>query len=381
VKIEIIGPAPDIQNLNPIGQCLNQLLQNANPGKCKVLMFVAYVNETFFDCIGKSLESFATSGGDLQFIVGIDSRGTSRKALETLLNLSGSGRLYVYHNPGDGTFHPKMFIVRDEKKANVFVGSSNLTGGGLSNNFEINVDIELNLADKTDSALLAAFEEVVAKAIRSPSCVKLDMKVLDEIDSAGALRKQSKKQEVSFNETASSALSVLFGKTKQKHLRPTKTGGKIPLSSGAKGKTFVMSLVNNDISGKRWDPYFLIPLAARDQNPKFWGWPKKFSEKRIKGRPERKFVNRVQIGNKITTESGRLAYYAGVDEFRFKSDMIYNLGTSYSGSFVLVFWSKDQAGVDVANMELVSKGSAKYRRILKLGLQKVGSRNKVFTYV
>jgi HKD family nuclease len=381
VEIEIIGPAPNVQNLNPIGQRLAQLLKNANPAKCRVTMLVAYVNETFFDFIGQSFEIFITSGGDLQVIVGIDSRGTSRKALETLLNLLGSGRLYVYHNPGDGTFHPKMFIIRDDKKASVFVGSSNLTGGGLSNNFEINVEIRLNRANKTDNALLTAFEEIIAKAIGSPSCLNLDMKILDEIDKAGALRKQSKKQEVSIDESVSSALSALFGRTKQKHLRTSKTGGKLPLSAGAKGKTFIMSLVNNDISGKRWDPYFLIPLAARDQNPKFWGWPKKFSEKRIKGRPERRFVNKIQIGNKITTENGRLAYYAGVDEFRFKSDTIYNLGKSFAGSFVLIFWSKDQTGVDVANVELARSGSAKHKRILTLNLQKAGSLNKVFTYV
>lgn len=379
--IEIMGPAPDVQNLYPIGQRIAQLLKNANPAKCRVSILVAYVNETFFDCIGQSLESFVTSGGDLQVIVGIDSRGTSRKALETLLDLLGSGHLYVYHNPGDGTFHPKMYMVRDDKKASVFVGSSNLTGGGLSNNFEINVDIELNRANKTDSILLTAFEEIIAKAIKSPSCLNLDMKILDKIDIAGALRKQSKKQEFSINESASSALSVLFGRTKQKHLRTSKIGRKRPLSARAKGKTFVMSLVNNDVSGKRWDPYFLIPLAARDQNPKFWGWPKKFSEKRIKGRPERRFVNRVRIGNKITTENGRLAHYAGVDEFRFKSDIIYNLGTSFAGSFVLIFWAKDQAGVDVANIELVQTGSVKHKRILKVNLQKVGSLNKGFTYV
>jgi hypothetical protein len=339
------------------------------------MVMVAYAHDTFRKHIGDSLEKFIDAGGDVEAIIGIDSRGTSKIALRWLLDLLGSKRLYVYHNPGDGTFHPKLFIFKENGAAHVFVGSSNLTGGGLSENFEINVEIELSTRNQFDRSYLSTFEKTFEKTKNCPSCLQLDAKILKKLDKAGALKYHSpKKVETVITKKVGIALSNVFGKTR--HRRPKPIAVK-----RMKGMKFIMSLVRNDVSGRRSDPYFLVPILARDQNPKFWGWPMRFHPTRVKRVPERRFTTKVKMGKKQLTEQGRLSYYGGVDEFRFKSESIYRLGAQYSGSFIVISWSKDRWGLSMANLELVAKGTSKHKQLSKLSFQQVGPLNKRFTYI
>jgi len=342
-------------------------------------MVVAYVDDTFRHCLEDSLHKFVKAGGKAQAVVGIDSRGTSKSALECLLNVLSPGNLHVYHNPADATFHPKFFVIKDEMKAHVLVGSSNLTGGGLTNNFEMNIEVELNLGDERDKAFLSKFENLIQKIINCPSCMKLDAAMLQRIDATGVLKKRSSRSgETIITRKASKSLSALFGKTKHARLTPSQKAIKMQVPS--RKSEFVMSLVHNDVSAERPDPYFLIPISARDQEPGFWGWPAGFSKTR-KGIPERRFNATIRLLGRTVTEESRLSFYAGYDEFRFKSKSIYNLGSSYIGSFVVVSWSKDPGGSSMANVELVLSGTPKYNKLGRLQFQTVGSRGKKFTYV
>lgn len=374
-----MGPAPDIHKLTPIGKRLSLLLNSLNRQKGSLSIVVAYVDDTFRHSLGDSLHKFAKVGGKTQVVVGIDSRGTARSALEWLLKVLPLGDLHVYHNPADATFHPKFFIVKDGSKAHVLIGSSNLTGGGMANNFEINIEVELDLGDSKDKAFLSEFENLVQKTISCPSCVKLDAAMLLRIDAAGALKKRSSTRgEAIITRKASKSLSSLFGKTRHARLTPRQKA--IKMQARSQKSKFVMSLVHNDLSvPKRADPYFLIPLAARDQEPGFWGWPTKFTKTK-KGIPERRFNVTIHLLGKTVTEKSRLSYYAGYREFRFKSKSIYNLGSSYIGSYVVISWSRDSSGSRIANVELVPRGTPKYTKLGRLKFQKVGSRGKRFTY-
>jgi len=380
MKLIILGPAPDIHKLTPIGKRLSLLLKNLNTQNGSLSLVVAYVDDTFTHSLGGGLHQFVKAGGKLQAIVGIDSRGTAKSALEWLLNVLSSGNLYVYHNPADATFHPKFFIVKDRLKAHILVGSSNLTGGGMTNNFEMNIEIELELGDKRDKAFLSEFENLVQRIINCPSCVKLDAAMLKRIDAAGVLKKRSStRSETIITRKASRSLSALFGKTK--HARPATGQRAIKTQLPSPKSKFVMSLVHNDLSvPKRADPYFLIPLSARDQEPGFWGWPTQFNKTK-KGIPERRFNATIHLLGKKVTEDSRLSYYDGYREFRFKSRTIYSLGSSYIGSFVVVSWSKGPGGSSMAHVELVPSGTSKHNKLGKLKFETVGSRGKRFAYV
>jgi HKD family nuclease len=376
LKVKVLGPIPDIFSLTSIGQRLAELLENKNPSKTSLSIMVAYADETFRNYLGDVFEKFVKAGGDARVIIGVDSRGTSKKVLQWLLNLLGPGRLYVYHNPGDATFHPKFYLIKIPRKAYVFIGSSNFTSGGMVKNFEINVELELDLRDLNDKKHLTMFENIFKKTVDSRSCLKLDNNILRKLYDAGVLKQRSPKEgETHLTRTARNTLSILFETTK--HTYQKSITERISVAK----KVFIMSLVNNYVSGKRGDPYFLIPIKARDLNPLFWGWPKDFHRTKAEGVLERHFVAKIKVGRKIVTEQSRLAYYPVRHEFRFKSRTIYKLGTSHYGSFVMISWTKDKSGRSIANIELIPKGTNKFRNLETLSFNTAGSLRKRYIYI
>ncbi len=76
-------------------------------------------------------------------IVGIDQKGTSKEALEELLALDVNS--YIFYQPGVSIFHPKIYLFEGDGKAEVIIGSSNLTAQGLFANVEASVHLSLDL--------------------------------------------------------------------------------------------------------------------------------------------------------------------------------------------------------------------------------------------
>lgn len=105
-------------------------------------------------------------------------------------------------------------------------------------------------------------------------------------------------------------------------------------------RSFLMTLAYNDVSGKRVEPYFLIPLVARDRFQNFWGWPNLF----VQGTKymERRFHVKVQILGIIHKELNRRLYFVPErSEFRLTCDTVYRqLGQSFIGSIARINWEK-----------------------------------------
>lgn len=81
------------------------------------------------------------------FILGINQRGTSKEALEAVLNLEVNSFIF-YHNP-NLIFHPKIYLFEGDKISKIIIGSSNLTSNGLFANIESSVLITIK-EDNTD---------------------------------------------------------------------------------------------------------------------------------------------------------------------------------------------------------------------------------------
>jgi hypothetical protein len=91
---------------------------------------------------------------DCRGLFGVDLGGTTREGLELASSLFGQAR--VFHSSGSPvrTFHPKLYLFEQPGLATLFVGSANLTTGGLWANFEAGTLIELDLTAATDAELL-----------------------------------------------------------------------------------------------------------------------------------------------------------------------------------------------------------------------------------
>jgi hypothetical protein len=84
--------------------------------------------------------------------------------------------LYVYHNSRSEpkyTFHPKLYAFEKESRAVVFVGSSNLTEGGLYTNYEVNSNFECNLNDRKQAREFRIVKRIFKTYSNNPGLSKL----------------------------------------------------------------------------------------------------------------------------------------------------------------------------------------------------------------
>ncbi|WP_394777141.1 phospholipase D-like domain-containing protein [Flavobacterium sp.] len=89
------------------------------------------------------------------FYVGTNFYQTEPAALKKLYS---DGHTIFLNTNKKPTFHPKIFYFKNEKNITVFVGSSNLTSGGLLTNVETSIEITSNSESIINSDLKRLFE-------------------------------------------------------------------------------------------------------------------------------------------------------------------------------------------------------------------------------
>jgi hypothetical protein len=92
------------------------------------------------------------SGGDGHLILGVDMGGTSQEVLREVSAWPGPVTI-IKNRAGGVTFHPKIYHLIWDNEAHLFVGSNNLTDGGLFRNYEaathVVFDMPIEAADHT----------------------------------------------------------------------------------------------------------------------------------------------------------------------------------------------------------------------------------------
>ncbi len=131
-----------LSNLNfPIGKIINQELQNSK----NTQIAVAFLKHSGVKVIENSLKESLNNGGNFEIIAGLDFKTTDPKSMLFFINLKKqypSLKFFCYGdrniNRTDIVFHPKIYLFENGKETTSIVGSANLTGGGLTSNFEVN---------------------------------------------------------------------------------------------------------------------------------------------------------------------------------------------------------------------------------------------------
>lgn len=155
MRVSIINqyPAQD-STADRLGALLTDFSAQAS-AQCRALL--AFASEAGLRMLESGLRRFLDSGHSIFWIVGVDLGGTGREALEFLYSLK---REYVgqvdarVFSTGDNRsiFHPKVYWLDAGDRKVVVVGSANATAGGLSQNFEASV--QLDLEPLTDEEVL-----------------------------------------------------------------------------------------------------------------------------------------------------------------------------------------------------------------------------------
>lgn len=131
-----------LSNLNfPIGKVINQELLNSK----NTQIAVAFLKHSGIKVIENSLKYSLDNGGKFEIIAGLDFKTTDPKSMLYFINLKKQYpnlKFFCYgdknKNKTDIVFHPKIYLFQNEKETTSIIGSTNLTGGGLTSNFEVN---------------------------------------------------------------------------------------------------------------------------------------------------------------------------------------------------------------------------------------------------
>lgn len=138
---------------------LKPFLQKAN----EVKFGVAFVKYSGFSLIEDDIKRCLEKGGKAEFLIGLDFRTTEPRVLRILNTMAKSGqnvKLFCFSDPStDDTpvFHPKIYLIKERDDSVISIGSSNLTSGGLKDNFEINAIIEAKVKEEIVSDLYGIY--------------------------------------------------------------------------------------------------------------------------------------------------------------------------------------------------------------------------------
>jgi HKD family nuclease len=276
---------------------------------------VAFVKKSGTQFIQAGLAKFAAKSL-VNVSIGLDHRGSSVEGFSQLLDaINPNGKLWVYKNSSN-TFHPKVYLFKNLSNADVVIGSGNMTKGGLFENAEIGVRLQLDLTKPSDIAFLKELEATldIWSSAQEMRCLAVDAALISQLHAAGELPTEleascevraansahTEKTPSPFNSATVQKAPSLSNASPASSGAPATTPPPPPAatSSGTSMtpiliSTFAMTLQNTDVgvgqttagTSKR-SPEIFIPIGAVDMQPEFWGWVSPFVPDFSKYKPD-----------------------------------------------------------------------------------------------
>lgn len=158
MRIEFVTQ-PDADNRNLLEFAIGVL---SDPRIIRFVAISAWVNHRGLTRLVPALRRFRSRGGTAEAIIGIDEGGATEQGLR--LVAAEFDRSSVFFSAEDRTFHPKLYFGIGPEAAELFVGSNNLTPGGLFFNFEAALRLELTpgpAGSADDQEVLAAVDAYI----------------------------------------------------------------------------------------------------------------------------------------------------------------------------------------------------------------------------
>ena len=159
-----------------------------------------------------------SDGGIAKFCIGVDIENTSKEGLEDLLKLEdfGNSETFIYHNEANTTFHPKVYLLQNETRSRLIVGSNNITEAGLYVNTEAGLQIECGSNDPLVvevRAALASWRDLSSGfAKRLDRTLLSDLAALEYIMPETVLRSRWRKSTATSKKIRRHAKQTLFRK-------------------------------------------------------------------------------------------------------------------------------------------------------------------------
>lgn len=154
------------------------------------------------------LKNALDRGMTARFAVGLSLHLTEPKILRQLFRLRGDGLDLYLSNDRERTFHPKIYSFREGAGSTVFVGSANLTFGGLAENYEASIRSQES-AGHLAAAVAAHFDDLIEREVLVEASPKKISDYALEFDVHDAWRKLARKRAEKITSEGARDLSLL----------------------------------------------------------------------------------------------------------------------------------------------------------------------------
>jgi HKD family nuclease len=367
---------------------------------------IAFVKQSGTKHIKEAVDDFSRRGR-VRLSVGIDVGGTSAEGFSDLLEaLDARGDIWIFHNAGNPTFHPKVYLFKNDQSADLVVGSGNLTEGGLYTNYEASMRMRLDLRREEHVAILREAEEMLDFFCLEQEglCYKLDGKLLERLVADGEVPTEAQSREVEEGRgkktEAAAAKTSIFKRVAvpAAPARPREAPDlpeeayaeeevvvEVPPPAAAQAgnyKVFLMTLQRTDVGvgqttagTSRRSPEIFIPLAGRDADTDFWGWPGQFVEDASRPGKMDRFGVKMRIGTTIIDVN--MMTWPVKHDFRLRSESLRSAG---SVGDILRIERADGKGGFTYYVEVIPQGTTQYDDYLPLCVNPVRNSAKRWGY-
>lgn len=177
MKIQLLGQGYEKESLNSVGKHLIKLLANQEFHSFTAIS--AFISQAGVNGLSKYIDEAKEHLSSITIITGVDQKGTSKEALEALIELDVSA--YVFYQPSVTIFHPKIYLFEGEMKSVLIIGSSNLTARGLFSNIE--ASLLLNIDNEEDKEIINQLKDYYSGLfdLTEPNLKKLNKKLIKKL--------------------------------------------------------------------------------------------------------------------------------------------------------------------------------------------------------
>ena len=180
MEVSFIGQGFEPESRNAVGNILKTKLEDNRYSH--IFIISAFASSFTMDFLHDKIQSNPSRPHkNYTVIVGVDQEGTSREALEKLLQLRINS--FVFYQKESPIFHPKIYLCEGNNDTALIVGSSNLTGQGLFNNIESSILIEFKSDDEQGKNVVNQLKEYFKPLFdfTDPNLFKLTAKLIQSL--------------------------------------------------------------------------------------------------------------------------------------------------------------------------------------------------------
>jgi hypothetical protein len=305
----------------------------------------------------------------------------------------------------NSTFHPKIYLFTNSRAAECFIGSGNLTEGGLFTNYEAFVHLVLNRENPDDKRLLAEVENTLDlwTAAEQGTALKASTALLHDLKTRGDLPSEAAINEVrsAANRTIKAGIptpaksifaSVPIPGPPRTRTAKVSESARLPFGgqAGIASNGFVITLQNTDVGvgqttrgAARRSPELFLPKACVNANPHFWGWPNLFkSDPNWKGKTDRDGFGkmdrkgvRMRLGTSILMANWW--YNPEKIDFRMRNEALRSAGNV--GDILKIEPGVEEDGYDYY-VEIIPRGTSQFSRFEALCTERVRNSPKRYGY-